>query len=140
MHFFEHSLRKDAEVFDPNPPTSESSDEELKNTVTLIPFFPSDTVGNVGMAQIYASRVEKYVNEKFKGDISFPTVWFNAQDRGFCTTQKSRDALPPNGIASQYGQWRGHPNEETPCFPERNRYCHTLQRLFVGWILRRQRS
>ena len=117
VHFFEHSLRKDAEVFDPNPPTSESSDEELENTVTLIPFFPSDTVGNVGMAQIYASRVEKYVNEKFKGDISFPTVWFNAQDRGFCTTQKSRDALPPNGIAiTQYGQWRGHPNEETPCF------------------------
>ena len=55
MHYFEHSLRKDAEIFDPNPPTSETSDEERKDIVAVIPFFPSDTVGNVGMAQIYAS-------------------------------------------------------------------------------------
>ena len=117
VHYFEHSLRKDAEIFDPNPPTSETSDEERKDIVAVIPFFPSDTVGNVGMAQIYASRVEKYVNDKFMGDVSFPTIWFNAQDRGFCTSQKSRDALPSSAIGiTQYGQWRGHPNDETPCF------------------------
>ena len=117
VHYFEHSLRIDAEIFDPNPPTSETSDEERKDIVAVIPFFPSDTVGNVGMAQIYASRVEKYVNDKFMGDVSFPTIWFNAQDRGFCTAQKSRDTLPSSAIGiTQYGQWRGHPNDETPCF------------------------
>ena len=117
VHFFEHSLRKDAEVYDPNPPTSETSDEEREKIVTVIPFFPSDTAGNVGVDQLYASRVEKYVNDTFMGDISFPTIWFNAQDRGFCTSQKSRDALPPNAIGiTQYGQWRNHPNDERPCF------------------------
>ena len=117
VHFFEHSLRKDAEVYDPNPPTSETSDEEREKIVTVIPFFPSDTAGNVGVDQLYASRVEKYVNDTFMGDISFPTIWFNAQDRGFCTSQKSRDALPPNAIGiTQYGQWRSHSNDERPCF------------------------
>ena len=38
VHYFEHSLRKDAEIFDPNPPTSETSDEERKDIVAVILF------------------------------------------------------------------------------------------------------
>ena len=70
------------------------------------------------MAQINASRVEKYVNDKFMGGVSFPTPYGSTRKiADFCTSQKSRDALPSSAIGiTQYGQWRGHPNDETPCF------------------------